>query len=88
MKHLKKYNESTSISTPISKFYWLMDKNPMPGETGLTIGRYTDKFPDGSGGPYWEFIASDEYLTDEKVREHFEIMNEIPTPIVGQLHNI
>jgi len=81
MKHLKKYNESMhklSTSTPTSKFYWLMDKNPLSGESGITIGRYTDKEKDGSGGPYWDIIASDESLTDEEVNEYFEVMDEIP----------
>lgn len=80
MNHLKKFNEEIYFrgGEPTSKFYWLSDKDPRDGDDAYTIGKYSLSHKDGSGGPFWELIASDEYFTDEELRQNFVVMSEIP----------
>lgn len=77
---IKKTNEEIYFrgGSPVGKFYWLSDKNPTAGSSAITIGKYNEKHNDGSGDPFWELIGSDEVFKDDYIRQHFEVMNEIP----------
>lgn len=75
--NIKKFNEIFMFGgEPMSKFYWLMAKNPLPGQSKFTIGEYKndeDEYP-------WEIIGSDEPYTDNRIKQHFDVMEEIIFP--------